>query len=428
MSISALPIETSWQGLSGTANPPMLTPVAVNSANLENMRRSALEGIFSFRGHLEIPGAIFIPEQEFSVTFKGRTVVLENHPTGSWPKLIIEGETDPSFERLRLKNEFTLQLSEETVDGWLRHTQILLLLFKAQRLTIQAAPWGLVLEVEFDRLSEPQETELFQLAKLIRKLKFIQTTFKEIKFLLPSKFTGNDLRRVEILYRGITEGEFRLRAADFTFPRISPSDIDLTKPPFEGCGQISRRITDSMKLFGERLPVGPITVHLDKAELASPRVVDHIRKGLTEPIDVRFEVLDNQIIYRFETYARSSRKQRLRKLKEFKQELARKEPRALVDLIDESLQNDVSSDEAAQIAMGWTQYNDLPDRYCPQEPELDRDSGYWRVPIYLVYANGEGGPVGELIIDIKTGKIIKETPIEELRSKGLALAKQILHA
>src|SRR2546423_5393445 len=154
MSISALPIETSWQGLSGTASPPMLIPVAVHSVNLENMRRSALGGIFSFRGRLEVPGAIFIPEQEFTVTFKGMTVVLENHPTGAWPKLIIEGETDSSFERLRLKKEFALQLSEETVDGWLRHTRSLLLLSKARKFSIQAAALGLVLEVEFAKLSE----------------------------------------------------------------------------------------------------------------------------------------------------------------------------------------------------------------------------------------------------------------------------------
>ena len=118
----------------------------------------------------------------------------------------------------------------------------------------------------------------------------------------------------------------------------------------------------------------------------------------------------------------------MRRLNRFKHQLSRYEPDALVDLIDESLQNDVSSEEASQIAVGWTQYNDLPDRYCPQVPELDAATRYWHVPIYLVHSNGEGGPAGEVVIDEKTGVIVSHTPVDELRSKGRALAEQILHA
>ena len=427
MSLSALPIENSWQGVSETAAPSMMIPSAARSANLESIRRSVPGGIFSFPGRLEIPGAIRIPEQEFSVSFKGMAVVIENHPTGSWPKLIIEGETDASFQELRVK-EIALRLSEDTVDGWLWHTRILLLLSKAQTFSIQAAPWGQVLEVEFVMLSEAQEKELLQLARLIRKLKFIQTVFRRTKFLLPGKFTKDDLRGTEILFRGITEGEFTIRDPRVTIKGIPLSEIDLTKPPFDGAGSFSHKIGNKQSLLGKEFIVGPITVYLDKAELASPKVIEHIRKGFTQPVDVRFEVLDNQITYHFEAYAQLSHKQRLHKLNQFKQELGREEPKELVNLVDESLQGDVSSDEAAQIAVGWTQYNCLPDRYCPQEPILDEANSSWRVPIYLVYTSGEGGPVGELQIDLKTGKIIEHTPIEELRSRGLALAEKILHA
>jgi hypothetical protein len=143
---------------------------------------------------------------------------------------------------------------------------------------------------------------------------------------------------------------------------------------------------------------------------------------------VRFEVLDNQITHRFERYANLSRNQRTRELEQFKRELALEEPKELVDLVDEPLQGDVSEFEAGQIAMGWTFYTNLPDRYCPQKPEIDQSTGHWRVPIYLVYSNGEGGPVGEIVIDEKTGVIVSHTPIDELRSRGRALAEHILHA
>jgi hypothetical protein len=97
-------------------------------------------------------------------------------------------------------------------------------------------------------------------------------------------------------------------------------------------------------------------------------------------------------------------------------------------LVDEPLQSDVSGLEAGQIAMGWTFYSNLPDRYCPQEPEIDQSTGHWRVPIWLVYANGEGGRVGDLLVHKKTGVILSHTSIEELRSKALALAETMLHA
>ena len=87
---------------------------------------------------------------------------------------------------------------------------------------------------------------------------------------------------------------------------------------------------------------------------------------------------------------------------------------------------DVNTEEANLIAMGWLQYNYLPDRYCPQEPILDETNKIWRVPIYLVYASGEGGEVGELQIDIKTRKVISHTPIDTIKAKGKILAEKII--
>ena len=49
----------------------------------------------------------------------------------------------------------------------------------------------------------------------------------------------------------------------------------------------------------------------------------------------------------------------------------------------------------------------------------------WRVPIFLVSTSGKGERVGELLIDIKTGIVVEHTSLEELRSKGLALAEKI---
>jgi hypothetical protein len=233
---------------------------------------------------------------------------------------------------------------------------------------------------------------------------------------------------LEMVFRGVTEGEFSLRDGEVTIKRISPSDIDLSRPPFDGPGPFSYPIGDKVALLGNELFVGPMTVHLRWAELASPSVVTRIRRGLKEPLDVRFGVWDNQVTYRFENYACQPRDRLLKDLNRFKETLILEEPRELADMVSESLVNDVSADEAIQIAIGWQYYNGLPDRFCPQDPELDDASAGWRVPIHLVYPSAGSGPVGEVVIQVKTGAIVSHTPIDEIRSRGLALAEKLLHA
>jgi hypothetical protein len=344
---------------------------------------------------------------------------------------VIECESNSATQDYTIK-DVIWRLATETVDGWLRHTCVILSLAKAGGFSVEAPSIGLAFDIEYDTSFESEQSELeqrmaLQMARLIRKLKYIEDCFN-VKFSVPDVFSPEEVQLVEIVFRGVTEGVFTTRSRDYTFARISSSDIDISRPPFRGPGPFSHRIEPIVRMFGKQLNVGPVTVSLDKAELAGIELVERLRKRSTLPEKVRFEVLDNQITYRFESYARESRKHRVQRLNRFKKELARHEPKEMVALVEESLQGDVSRREAIQIAVGWQFYNRLPDRFCPQEPELNESAGHWRVPIWLVYASGKGGQVGEVIIDKKTGKIIRYTPKEELRSKGLALAEKILNA
>jgi len=275
-------------------------------------------------------------------------------------------------------------------------------------------------------LSESGEERLLYGAKLYRKLKYIERVFN-VKFLLPCEISSEEVKHVEIVFRGITEGAFSTREPRATF-LISAEHINLSEPPFLAPGQFDASIGEEIELFDQQLKVGPITIHIDRAELANPRVIEKIQKGSEEPVAVRFEILDNQVSFRFEDYTKKSREALIEPLERFKQELALEEPQELVALVSDPLAKDVSSDEATQIAVGWTFYNRLPDRFCPQDPEIDRSTGNWSVPIWLVYADGEGGPVGDLLIHKKSGVILSHTPMEEIRSKAMALADTILHA
>jgi hypothetical protein len=146
-----------------------------------------------------------------------------------------------------------------------------------------------------------------------------------------------------------------------------------------------------------------------------------------QDLKLRFEVLDSQITYVYEKYARPERHRLVQqKLKRFYSQLVALESSQLAGTVMDPLISDVLPDAATEIAVGWLQYHSFADRFSPQEPILERDAGLWRVPIHIVYANGKGAPVGELLIDLKTGELVEEPSPEVLNQQGLAIAEKIL--
>lgn len=420
MSVSTLPTESSWHGVCTLECASIEATVPALSSGFSMVEPSeSPKGTIAFRSRLEIPGLRAIPEQDCTATQTNSSLVIQNDPRDSWPRFLIKGVSNCA--------RISVWPSVNTVDGELLNTRVRFALEKAGLCSLYSLDRGIEFKFVFKHPSESEKQELLYRAKLCRKLKYIERAFGT-SFSLPDEISAEQVEIVDRVFRGITEGEFTTRAPDILFDGVSLSSIDLGGPPFTGPGPLSREVGSKQRLFDKLLPVGPVSVHLDRAQLANPRVLGREGNGSNQEVSIRFELLDNQITHRFESHAMKSRKQRIQQLDQFKRELASEEPKELVDLVDEPLQGNVPSREASQIAIGWTQYNDLPDRYCPQVPELAAATGQWHVPIYIVHSNGEGGPVGEVVIDEKTGVIVSHTPVDELRSKGRALAEQILHA
>jgi hypothetical protein len=395
MNVSTLQTENAWQGVQASGANVLVQPDNLKEIFPPEITASS----FSFRGRLEIPG-ITLPEQEFTASSAQNKLFILNTPENSWPEILIELGPDPDW-RIFKAPKISMRRSDRIVEAVILFTRVMHFLIKAGECAL------------YDNAQKVLELKLasgFQFddpfisgAKLFRKLLYIEDVFRR-KFRLPGQISQEEIGIIEMVFRGITEGEFSQRVEQALFKNVPTNIINLDRPSFGDVGSFSHTSKDPIPLFGEQLDVGSVTIHLEKA------------------------VLDNQVTCRFERYARQTRKYRMRRLNQFKQKLAREEPQELVDLIDEPLQNDVSADEAFQIAVGWQLYNRLPDRYYPQEPQLDEKAGCWRVSIHLAYARGESAPVGELSIDLKTGKIIQHTPIEEVRSRGKALVETMLHA
>lgn len=410
-----LPLDIGYEGASGNPLP-----------KLRNGSESETEEVL-FRARLEIPGAPFaVPWQHFKSVFSGPKAIFENLPENAWPKISIELNADSLTDTLKVKS-FQVRTSEDSTDGEVLYTRLHWTLSNVGRSSLHIEGIEEPLNFKFEPFSKEEEERLLYRAKVYRKLKFIEKVFRT-KFELPQAISSAQVSAIDFVFRGITDGEFTIRGGEITL-QLQSSEIDLTKPPFDGPGSLKYDYTEKIHdLFNHGLEVGPSTVVLKHAELADPKVVREIRQGYQGPIWVRFSVLDHQIRVRLENYASRSEKQRQEKLKLFKRELLMDEPEELVNLLDEPLMANVSEEEASLIAMGWVQYNHLPDRYCPQEPEYNFSASAWRVPLWLGYPNGQGGEVGELLIDLKTGNVVSHTPLEELRSRGKKLARELVHA
>ncbi len=67
----------------------------------------------------------------------------------------------------------------------------------------------------------------------------------------------------------------------------------------------------------------------------------------------------------------------------------------------------------------------LPDRFAAGIPEYDQSLPGWRIPLWLSYPQLEPlGPVGELLIDETSGKLLSHTAIDEMKGRALSLYEQ----
>jgi len=440
MSLSVLEPTDAWRSF-GDSEPALLATILPMRQHRE-VPRSIERSVdaLQLRASLEVEGLTTYPPQQWSAVFTDCGAVFENYPEHGWPRILIEFQTDKPLGPSRVEAFFSrlpeskisqliIRPSEDTVSAEVLYTRVLLSLDRARRSSFRDLQAGVLFSLKHEGLSDDDREEAIDRAKLHRKLMFIQTVFGT-QFLLPVQIPADEVRLAETVFQGVSTGVSVIRGSDITVTGVIKSDIDLKAPPFIGPGEFRRVVSWHKKwvgLLGRTLDVGPVTLVLKAAEIADPRIIDQMLEAPEREVDLRFVVYDHQISHRFERYAKAPMKKRLRRLNSFKQRLALEESRELAELVSQPLSRDVTRREAIQIALGWLSLNRLPDRYCPQDPELEQEAHGWRVPILVAYANGKSGQVGELLIDSVKGNIIHHTPLDELRASGALLAETLVH-
>lgn len=366
----------------------------------------------SFRASVSIDGSnVGLPEQVFHIIDNGE--YIQNTPISPWPFVRF------SFDKTEIGT------SDRSVVAHVVYTRLLYALSRKGNFALKDSEGNTVGAGAVESMDARELENLLSLAKIYRKLSFIEEVF-QVSFPLPDQFLPSDLRHIEILFRGITEGEFWTRCEEITLLE-TPTPSELRAPPFTAPGPFSGTSPSPyFGLLGKNLLVGPICIRLDRSAVANPREMESLRQDRELPRGLRLIIYDSQIRYRFENYARRPPHARQQRLEQFKTKLAGQEPSELVELIHDPLISDVSAEGARQIATGWLQFHDFPDRYCAQLPTLEQTE--WRVPIWVTYPGGRGAPVEDAFVDVKSGVITVSVSVEELRRLGKSAAQELLHA
>jgi len=357
MSATFITTEQSWNGVT-REGVPFAAFLSEQDPSVEVLQGWVQRG--GFHGVLHISDAHSdFPPQHFTVSSRGTKVVIESLPTGSWPQIMIL--LSRAVYAKPTVDQFLLRPSGNTVEGELLYTRAIYRLGEAGScfLASDVTPDNKIIGMGFgfEGFVEDELNAVLHRARLARKLKFIENIYR-VKFTLPEDITAEQVRRIETLFRGITEGEFVTRGRDITVP-VSVADLDLSEPPFSGIGPYEHYlgVGEVILNYPKLLDVGPTYFMLDKAVVASQRSLAPPRDG--KDALVRFEVLDNRITYRFEKYAkREGHKRAQQKLNQFYSQLLREEPQGMADTLMEAMIEDLPSKEATGIAVGWLEIHD----------------------------------------------------------------------
>jgi hypothetical protein len=377
-----------------------------------NLNISGFRGIIAF-------GKYLLPNQIFSLKKEEDFIIFRNIPVNSFPKIEIVLERQKSKAKVK---KFRVERSDNSVLGELLYTRLFLMLSEFRKVSLDIKNIGLSsLEFSFNKLPDTERRYMLFRAKLARKLRFIELFFNTT-FYLPKEFDANEIKQTEVLFRGITEGAFSIPASNLiTIYNYKPNkneNISILKKQ-----SFSFESDDDFLLLGKSFPTGKITFKIDKGAIANPRVFkDYVKEEIIPTLVLN--VFDYQIHNRFEKYSNSERISKSnQKLERFKNDLRKEEPDFLVDLLSESLAQEITDKISIEIIEGLLQYYDFPDRFSVLEPKLEKTR--WRVPIALTYPKHEPIWLVDAFVDVKTGEVEMKISFDELLKKGKKKAEEV---
>lgn len=376
---------------------------------------------FIIRSGILLKGSKFkFPIQDFFVFVTPTKIEIRNQPEGDFPKIEFIARLNSSDVDIGIK------LSDiKTVESQILYTRLLFAINESESIVL-LNQGEFPLEIKTDQGFVSNLEEIEYRAKFFRKLRFVEKFFNT-KFYLPNVISGDEARILEVIYRGLTEGEFLIAAGDsVNIPNFQIQPNTLKTPPFSKPGVFNYKFeSEEIALFGKYLPVGKISISIEKSGVANPHIIRNLNDGDIVS-KIKLAVFDYQVKHRFEKYADTERLlKNKQKLAQFKNLLKKEESEFLVSLLDKPL-TEITGKSAVGIVEGLLQYYDFPDRFSVLKPNLEENQ--WRVPIALTYPKHEPIWLADTFVDVETGKVEMSVSFKELLEKGKKKAKEFFSA
>lgn len=372
---------------------------------------------FKIRSGILLKGSKFkLPIQDFVVSISPTKIQMRNQPEGNFPKIeFIASLNSPDVDiGIRLPDI-------KTVESQILYTRLLFAINESESIVLFNQNEK-SLEIKTGQGFVINLKEIEYRAKLFRKLRFIEKVFK-IEFDLPKEISANEIKQVEILFRGLTEGEFSIPAAS----SITIFNYKLTKGDLQNLAnsqkeQFSFESDDGLLVLGKLFPTGKIIFKANKACIANAKPIKNFGEGENIP-SLRLNIFDYQVHHVFEKYIDARRLlKNKQKLEQFKDSLRAEEPEFLANLLNEPLA-EITYKNAVGIVEGLLQYYDFPDRFSVLKPSLQENQ--WQVSIALTYPKHEPIWLVDAFVDVKTGEVEMEISFDELLNKGKMKAKEV---
>lgn len=380
----------------------------------------SLHPFINFRGQISV-GKFLFPVQKFSLRENERVVFIENFPANSFPKIEIVLEEKNLVYGVK---DFKIYPSDSSVQGEILYTRFFLAVADTEKCSLNFRGIDLVpFNFGFSAVDLEEKKRMLYRAKLFRKLGFIEKVFEKTKFNVPEIITPDEAQQIEILFRGLTEGEFTNPSDSFvTIYNYKITKEDLQDDFLSSKREFSLEFNENFFLLGRFFDVGKIVVKVEKASVVNPRNLRGVKENETIA-ELRLNVFDSQIRYIFEKYKNTERLSKNRqKLERFKSLLRSEEPEFLTSLLDESLA-EVNDKSAIETLEALLQYHDFPDRFSVLKPELQKNR--WKVPIALTYPEHEPILLTDAFVDVRTGKVEMKISFDALLKKGRKKAKEV---
>ncbi len=385
----------------------------------DKLTSPSLHPFVNFRGQISV-AEYLLPIQKFSLREKDKYIFIENFPTDSFPKIEIVLEKNSLLE----VKKFNVYPSDNSVQGEILYTRFFLTTADVKKCSLHFKDIDFEsFNFIFSDITLEEKKRMIYRAKLFRKLRFTEKVFEKTKINVPENITPNEAQQIEILFRGITEGEFTNPSDSFvTIYNYKVSKDDLQNNFLFSKREFSLEFNEKFFILGRFFEVGKVVIRVEKASVANPRKLRDVKEN--EVIDeLRLNVFDSQIRYTFEKYNNGERlSKNKQKLKRFRDLLQNEEPNFLVSLLDESLA-EIDDKSAIETLEALLQYYDFPDRFSVLKPKLQKNQ--WKVPIALTYPKQEPILLADAFVDMRTGKVEMEISFDELLKKGKKKAKEV---